>query len=166
MLTDNLLVLLLFLLVALHYSGTSMATSGGSGPLAALVLPPDDIDNDLAEEYPVSRSSGILAALTQPQTLSIPPTKNVAFINRILKLVSPAKNKRRPNYDGSVASGLTGDAQLPFEDRHCRMVCDPCEKHMSTKWAALCWVHCHRGGKAFDACVTLVSVLEGVDIEE
>ena len=51
-------------------------------------------------------------------------------------------------------------------DRLCRMVCRPCDKVLSKSYSALCWNHCHRGGRAFDACVTMLTLIDQLDEEE
>ena len=52
------------------------------------------------------------------------------------------------------------------EDRLCRMVCRPCDKILSKSYSALCWNHCHRGGRAFDACVTMLTLIDQLDEDE
>lgn len=49
------------------------------------------------------------------------------------------------------------------DETMCGLVCHPCETLMSKRWSALCSVQCSRrqGGSAWDACLTLVTLLAG-----
>ena len=48
-------------------------------------------------------------------------------------------------------------ARRSADDSQCRNVCQLCRIVLSARWAALCYVQCHLGGREYDACLTVWS---------
>lgn len=159
--------------VLLFVLSVCVTTLAKPGALTALVVPTGDYtdDYDITEEGILTAlASSAAAAAAAANPLSIQDTSlnslgnhqenpSLALMDSVLRVLQP---KKKSTYTGPPGlSTSPAGSRLPFEDRHCRMVCDPCSKHLPTRWAALCYRHCQRGGKAFDACVTVVAVLEG-----
>lgn len=43
-------------------------------------------------------------------------------------------------------------------EKFCRTVCSYCRNVLIMRWAALCFVQCEQGGRAYDACLTIWSI--------
>ncbi len=113
----------------------------------------------------------IISALFYYTTADLPlfPFQRTAFA---LDTSEPQDDIPHINYEELakiVNTWTTGSAAVrtlekreknAYEDRLCRMVCEPCIKLMSTRYSALCWIQCQRGGRAFDACITLLSAID------
>ena len=68
----------------------------------------------------------------------------------------PALIAEREKKDLSVPE--EHDVSMTFGDRLCRLVCSQCNRLLGLRWTSLCWIDCAKGGRAFNACLQVLTI--------